>query len=74
LQCVFEKRRYDPNSRTYVVVDHLNVNLQQGNLTHGVNLHLTHGVNLHLTLTQMATSEKPYRLDVRIVNNQGNEY
>jgi hypothetical protein len=56
------------------VVDHLNVNLQQGNLTHGVNLHLTHGVNLHLTLTQMATNEKPYRLDVRIVNNQGNEY
>jgi hypothetical protein len=48
------------------VVDHLNVNLQQGNLTHGVNL--------HLTLTQMATNEKPYRLDVRIVNNQGNEY
>jgi len=48
------------------VVDHVNVNLQQGSLNHGVNL--------HLTLTQMATSENPYRLNVRIMNNQGNEY
>jgi len=61
LQCVFERRGYDPLSRTYDVVDYLNVNLQQGSLTDGVNLHLT----------PMEKSTQEYKLNVKIVDNQG---
>jgi hypothetical protein len=30
LNCIFERTRYDPNSRAYHIVDRLNVNLQEG--------------------------------------------
>jgi hypothetical protein len=61
LNCIFERTRYDPNWRAYHVVDRLNVNLQEGSLTEGVNLHLT----------DLAKSEHPYRLNVKLVDNHG---
>ena len=61
LKCTFERRVFNETSRSFNVVDDLSVNVQEGGLAGGLNLHLK----------EVAEAEIPYRLNVKIVDNHG---